>query len=387
LPGDINYKQNKYYLIVAFVLLVSNFTNHFSDFISLLLAIVVFFIPLFFVMKKLLLTVTICVGLITVTFAQDPNFSQFFASPLTLNPALTGKFDGVYRIAGNYRNQWPTIYNAFTTYTASFDAGILKNKIPDYDQFGIGVLGFADQAGDGVLKTNAAALSVAYHKSLDEDGYNQIGAGFQGGFVSKRLDVAKLTFEDQLTTSGFTGTTNEIFAGKQVNVSYFDMNAGILYNGSTNGYNNFYLGASMYHINRPKESFEGDPYFILNSRVTLQGGGKIPVGQYNYIHFSAIHSMQAKAHNTEIGGAYALSISEDELNPTTVYLGSWFRFGDAVIPYVGLEFGNFQIGATYDVNISSLKPGSNSRGGAEISLIYIKKPTDPNAKKLNCPKF
>ena len=129
-------------------------------------------------MKKLLLTVTICVGLTTVTFAQDPNFSQFFASPLTLNPALTGKFDGVYRVAGNYRNQWPTIYNAFTTYTASFDAGILKNKIPDYDQFGVGVLGFADQAGDGVLKTNAAALSIAYHKSLDEDGYNQIGAGF-----------------------------------------------------------------------------------------------------------------------------------------------------------------------------------------------------------------
>ncbi len=88
-------------------------------------------------MKKLLLTVTICGALVSEASAQDPNFSQFFASPLTLNPALTGKFDGVYRVAGNYRNQWPTIYNAFTTYTASFDAGILKNRIPEYDQFGI----------------------------------------------------------------------------------------------------------------------------------------------------------------------------------------------------------------------------------------------------------
>jgi hypothetical protein len=68
-------------------------------------------------------------------------------------------------------------------------------------------------------------------------------------------------------------------------------------------------------------------------------------------------------------------------------MGSWFRFGDAIIPYIGLEFGDLHFGATYDVNISSLKPGSNARGGAEISLIYIKKPTDPNAKKLNCPKF
>src|SRR5436305_11601842 len=143
-------------------------------------------------MRKLLCSFIILTFVIG-SHAQDPNFSQFFASPLTLNPALTGKFDGVYRVAGNYRNQWPTIYNAFTTYTVSFDAGILKNRIPEYDQFGVGILGFADQAGDGVLKTNAAALSVAYHKSIDENGYNQIGAGFQGGYVNKRLDVTKVT--------------------------------------------------------------------------------------------------------------------------------------------------------------------------------------------------
>jgi len=338
-------------------------------------------------MKKLLLTVTICGGLLSVAYSQDPNFSQFFASPLTLNPALTGKFDGLYRLAFNYRNQWPTIFNAYTTYTASFDAGILKNRIPDYDQFGVGVMGFSDQAGDGVLKTNSGLLSVAYHKSLDENGYNQIGAGFQGAFVSKRLDVTKLTFEDQLTTSGFTGTTSEVFSGKEVAVSYFDMNAGVFYNGTSNGYNNFYFGASMYHINRPKESFQGDPYFLLSPRITFQAGGKLPVGQYNYFHFSAIHSVQAKAHNTEIGGAYAINLSPEQESPTTIYFGSWFRFGDAIIPYVGLDFGEFQFGATYDVNVSSLRPGSDTRGGAELSLIYIKKPTDPNAKKLNCPKF
>ena len=82
-----------------------------------------------------------------------------------------------------------------------------------------------------------------------------------------------------------------------------------------------------------------------------------------------------------------MNLNGDVDDPTNLYLGTWFRFGDAVIPYIGLEFGNFQIGATYDVNTSSLKPGSEMRGGAEISLIYIKKPTDPNAKKMNCPKF
>src|SRR6478672_8785235 len=90
--------------------------------------------------------------------AQDPNFSQFFVSPLTLNPALTGKFDGVFRVAGNYRNQWPTINNAFTTYTISMDAGILRNTIPDYDQFGVGIMAFTDKSGNGVLQNNFLAL-------------------------------------------------------------------------------------------------------------------------------------------------------------------------------------------------------------------------------------
>ncbi len=338
-------------------------------------------------MKKFLLTLTICVGMMRVVAAQDPNFSQFFASPLTLNPALTGKFDGVYRIAGNYRNQWPTINNAFVTKTASIDFGILKNRLPDIDQLGVGIIGYTDRAGDGVLVTNAAGLSLAYHKGLDENGYHQIGAGFQGTYVNKRLDVTKVVFEDELTPLGFVpGTTGEIFTNKQINVSFVDINAGILYNGTTNGYNNFYIGASMYHINRPKESFQGGQY-LLAARTTLQAGGKIPIGPYNYLHVSAIYSMQAKAHNTVAGGAFSYNVNSNEENPVNVYIGAWYRFNDAAIPYIGLEFSGIHIGATYDANTSSLKPASNTRGGMEISMIYIKKPSDPNAKKLNCPRF
>lgn len=318
--------------------------------------------------------------------AQDPNFSQFFASPLTLNPALTGKFDGVFRVAGNYRNQWPTINNAFTTATVSLDASILKSSIPDYDQFGVGIMAFTDKSGNGVLQNNFLALSTSYHKALDENGFHQIGLGFQGTYVNKRLDIASLKFESMLRADGFTGLLDESFSSNQIKLSYFDMNMGLLYNGTTDGANNIYFGASMYHVNRPKETFKEGNY-LLEPRLTLQAGGMVPVGEFNAFHFSANHSRQANATNTVIGGAYAMNVTQDAGNPTNLYLGSWFRFGDAIIPYVGLEFGEFQIGATYDVNISSLKPASNLRGGAEISLIYIKKPSDPNAKKLNCPKF
>ncbi|HUC82928.1 MAG TPA: PorP/SprF family type IX secretion system membrane protein [Flavisolibacter sp.] len=318
--------------------------------------------------------------------AQDPNFSQFFSSPLTLNPALTGKFEGVVRVAGNYRNQWPTINNAYTTYTASIDAGILKNKIPEFDQFGVGVLGFSDKSGNGVLQNNAFALSTSYHKSLDENGYSQLGLGFQGSFVTKNLDVTKVKFLDQLRADGFTGLTQEVFSQASLNISYFDLNVGALYNGTTDGSNNYYVGVSMYHITRPKETFNGGTY-VLDPRLTLQAGGRLPLAESDAVHFSAIHSRQANAVNTVLGGAYMMNVNGDSQSPTNLYLGSWFRLGDAVIPYVGLEFGSFHIGATYDVNVSSLKPGSNMRGGAEFSLVYVKKPNDPYAKSVTCPRF
>lgn len=336
-------------------------------------------------MRKLFCTFLVFVVAVQA-YAQDPNFSQFFVSPLTLNPALTGKFDGSFRVAGNYRNQWPTINNAFTTYTASIDANILPNRIPEFDQFGIGAMAFKDQSGNGVLQNTFLGVSTAYHKALDENGYHQLGLGFQGTYVNKRLDITKVKFADQLTANGFTGVTSEIFTQNQINVTYFDMNLGVFYNGTSNGENNFYLGASMYHVNRPRESFRGGNY-LLDSRLTIQAGGMVPLAEYNGLHFSAMHSRQANAVNTQIGGAYMLGLNQDESNPTNLYLGSWFRFGDAIIPYVGLEFGEFRIGATYDVNVSSLKPASNMRGGMEFSLIYTRRPTDPNAKKLNCPKF
>lgn len=336
-------------------------------------------------MRNTVLLFIILFGALSVK-AQDPNFSQFFASPLTLNPALTGKFNGVVRVAGNYRNQWPTINNAYTTYTASVDMGILKNTVPEFDQFGVGVLAFSDKSGNGVLQNNAIALSTSYHKALDENGYKQLGLGFQGTYVSKNLDVTRVKFLDQLRSDGFTGLTQEVFSQQQLNLSYFDLNVGMMFNGTTDGYNNYYVGASVYHITRPKESFNGGDY-VLDPRITLQAGGKLPLSELNAVHFSAIHSRQANAVNTVIGGAYMANVNGDMYDPTNVYFGTWFRLGDAVIPYIGLEFGSFHIGATYDVNISSLKPGSNMRGGAEFSLIYIKKPNDPYAKSVNCPKF
>jgi type IX secretion system PorP/SprF family membrane protein len=320
--------------------------------------------------------------------AQDPHFSQFFASPLTLNPAMTGKFNGVSRLAFNYRNQWPTINTAFRTGTGSVDFGILPNKIPEFDQFGVGIMGMYDVNGAGVMKNSYISGSLAYHKGLDESGYHTLGAGFSTSYAQRRLDLTKLNFEDELTPLGFTGVTSEVFSANNgfLNVSYADVNAGFLYSGATTDYNNFYLGASLYHINRPKVSFQG-ANFLLNPRFTVHGGGYFPVADATTVFVSASHQRQAGATETIFGGAVGLTVNDNYDNATEVYFGSWVRLNDAVIPYIGLETGNFRFGATYDVNTSRLSAASRRQGGMEVSLIYIVKHKDPNRKGIPCPRF
>src|SRR5688500_14814891 len=140
--------------------------------------------------------------LVKTGFSQDPNFSQFFVSPLTLNPALTGKFNGDFRVAGNYRDQWPEISKAFITSMISIDAPTLRGRLFELDSCGIGLMAMTDTIANGVLSGNVISVTSAYHKGIDEDGLQQSGLGFQGTFANQRLDGSKLNFLDELDQNG-----------------------------------------------------------------------------------------------------------------------------------------------------------------------------------------
>ena len=331
------------------------------------------------------------IGLVLISaclHAQDPHFSQFFSSPLTLNPAFTGKFNGSWRLAANHRDQWPSIPKAYVTTSTSIDFPILKNKIPEGDVFGVGISGLSDASANNALKLNYGSVSLSYHKALDENSYNTIGAGFQGTYSSMGLDITKLTFEDELQQNGFAqGTSGEYLGANPLtgkNRNYFDMNAGLLYSGSSNGENNYYLGVSLYHINKPKVSFK-DKNWYLSGRLTFHAGGSFPISDVVGINVSLIQQMQNKASETVLGGALSLNANGDDEKPTNIYIGSWVRLNDAVIPYVGLEIGGMRIGASYDINVSDLKAATGNRGGSEFSIIYIKRPQE--TKGIPCPRF
>lgn len=341
--------------------------------------------PIYSRMKKLLLLLLVYFTVHGFIYAQDPHFSQFFSSPLTLNPAFTGKFNGKVRLAGNFRNQWPTINRAYQTITGSIDFPILQNTVGETDRLGIGFMGFSDKSAAGAVNFNFFSASAAFHKALDEDGYQQIGTGFQVTYSNMLINTSVLKFEDQLTPFGFTNPTSEVFNNSTLRSNYIDLNAGLLYTASTQDRNNFYGGVSLYHINRPKQQFTGVGY-ELNPRATFHAGGYVPISVNATLHFNGLYSTQAGAHEALIGGAAQFFTGDPEApNPTSFYGGGWIRFGDALIPFIGIEFSGLRIGATYDINTSSLKTASEGRGGVEFSLIYILQ--QPESKTIPCPKF
>jgi type IX secretion system PorP/SprF family membrane protein len=344
--------------------------------------------------KNPLLIIILFIGMKYPARAQDPSFSQFFASPLTLNPALTGKFDGSVRVAGNYRDQWPTVNKAFITSTVSVDLGILQNKLSQNDRFGIGFMAMTDKTADGILTSNYFSFSTAYQKAIDEDGQHQIGVGFQGTYANKLLDGPRLRFLDGLQVDGtWLPSPTEQENLEQVTAHYFDMNAGILYNGSLNGTNAVFFGASLYHLNQPKESFLGVDNITIPTRLTIHAGGYFPSADKGTSWYvSALYNRQATASEFVVGGALELSVGADQNYPVNFYLGSWVRINnvtDAIIPYIGLDYGSFNLGMTYDVNVSAFKVASQERGGVEISLIYTLKHSDDGqpVHAVQCPRF
>lgn len=334
-------------------------------------------------MKKIL---TILLVSVTGTLvAQDAYFSQPFSNPMLFNPALTGKFDGSLRLTANYRDQWPSVPKAYVTSAASIDFPMLKRLLPEHDVLGIGFSGMSDVTANGALKYNYASMAVSYHKSLDENGYYSVGAGFQGTYANTLLNTANIVFEDELTSGGFIGNTSGEYLGSTPltgKASYMDLSTGILLSATTDGANQFTLGYSLYHLNGPEINLRTDqtiynPWKIAK-RSVVHASAHLPIGEKSSADVSVVHQAQYKSYNTIFGGSLAIKAGSAEESLTNIHLGGWVRMNDAFIPAVGLEFNGIKIMTSFDINISDVKSATAGNGGYEVSLSYIRKRTVSN---------
>ena len=302
------------------------------------------------------------------SWAQDPQFTQFYANPLYLNPAFAGSAR-CPRFSLNWRDQWPAISGEFVTYSASYDQHVEGVG-------GLGLLVLNDKAGEGTLSiTNVSGI---YSYQLNVSREFSIRFGLQGTYFQQKIDWDKLTFGDQIDARyGFVYSTNEVRPG-QTSLSFFDVSAGMLFYSSK-----VYGGIAVNHLTEPEQSFlrpvNGSR---LPMKITGHLGALLPLGggrdAETYISPNILYQRQADFQQLNIGVYVAKA---------PLVGGLWYRVNDAFIALIGIQQGIFKFGYSYDLTVSKL--ASASGGSHEISL-GVQLPCKPKKKRfrtIRCPSF
>ncbi|MFN8286514.1 MAG: PorP/SprF family type IX secretion system membrane protein [Chitinophagales bacterium] len=325
--------------------------------------------------------VTVVMALLALQgIAQDIHFSQYYASPMQLNPALAGMNNCDYRIYANFRTQWVTVSTGNTYRTVAGGADMSIGKVTKYNSFaGLGISFFSDQAGDLNFNTNRIDLSFAYHFMLNRKGTMQISTGIQGAFNYNSINPSKATFDSQYDpTTGIADPNGQKESFAKTRVMFGDAGFGLLYSAIVKQQTNFFLGFALNHLNQPKMSFQpngttndGSGFERLYMKITIHGGASLPVGKRLAIqpHFLAL--VQGPSYQFNLGCNFKTTLGNVTTSRTALHLGVQYRgLLDAVVLSTRIDVKGFGAGLSYDINVSKLTPASHSVGAPEVSIMY-----------------
>lgn len=324
-------------------------------------------------------------------FAQDVEFSQFYANKVYLNPAFAGSdFDP--RISIGYRNQWPEISSAYVTYSVAYDqyVNILGG--------GVGMHVMQDEQGDGTISTTMVSGMYSYSLSVTRDFI--IKTGFQVSFIDRKLNYSNFTFPDMIDEFYINGLINP-FTGESMpdhlERNYFDFSSGIIAS-----YKNWFIGFAAHHLSEPDETFKDESeYSKLPRKYTFHCGVNVPVFRrgLHQSDYSLAPNFLYQQQETNRQLNYGLYLSKGSL-----ILGMWYRDNmeleyDAIILQLGIIRDWWQVSYSYDKTVSKLI--HTNTGAHEISFLMRFKNTHRNKSgcneksirkrrqigRIKCPKF
>ncbi|MGQ0829729.1 MAG: PorP/SprF family type IX secretion system membrane protein [Bacteroidota bacterium] len=312
----------------------------------------------------LIVTVVFSFGFSERLFAQDPEFTQFYANPLYLNPAFAGTAR-CPRFILNYRNQWPGISGTYVTYSASYDQHF------DAIGGGLGLLFTNNKAGQGTLTTTNASAMYSYQLNLTRE--FSMKFGFQATYFQKSIDWTKLTFGDMIDERrGFVYDTKETPGlSKKSNV---DVSAGFL------GYSKrYFFGFAAHHLTQPDEGLLGPSK--LPTKLTGHAGAVLPIGDKGnetFISPNVLYQKQQDFHQLNLG-LYVVK--------GAIVGGLWYRNVDSFIALIGVQQHYFKIGYSYDVTVSKLTNQTAGSHEISFSLQFECKPKKKKFRTVSCPSF
>lgn len=345
-------------------------------------------------MKKHLLTISAVMAFSFGAFAQqDYHFSQFFASPISYNPANAGAFEGDFRAMMNYRNQYGSVSEPFKTFGFAADAPIkLSNKAYDHNFLGVGLLVTNDNTGDIDFNSFQIAGNVAY--AIDMGGTEQnphyLSVGLQIGYLQRSQDLSKVNWENQWNGVEFNPNTS---SGESVNgkltESNVDVGAGISWFNSINDNTRILIGGSVLHANRPQIDVLGNDE-ALNTKYTGHISMAIAPEQSQVTYLPNVFVMfQGTSRIIDFGSEIEFSLWDrtqftDFRHNLSTNLGAYYRWDDAIYFIGRVNYHDFSVGVSYDFTTSDLAEHNNGRGGVELVLSYRKSFAGPgtNRQKL-----
>lgn len=311
----------------------------------------------------------------------DPHSSQYYMNPLYLNPANTGIFDGNYRLAAVYRNQWRGVTNAFSTVAFTGDVNTDKDI-----NFGVNILN--QSAGDAGYNFMNGYISVAYTGVKFGKGNNQrVSLGLQAGFINRRIDPSRFKLGDQwnpITGYNPAQSTSDVFTTSSSTA--FDAGAGFLYyDGTPDKKANLYAGFSAFHLSRPKDPFiKGADKEVIPIRYAIHAGVYLTISDVVAVVPNLLYMRQGNAQEKMLGAYMQLKASA----AVDFLVGANYRFNDAIAPFAGFTYNSFILGLSYDANVSDLGKMVSNTNNLELTLSYTgKKKNKINLNYLKCPRL
>ncbi len=329
--------------------------------------------------------------------SQDVGYSQFYDQPLLRNPALAGVFTGDVRFVGSFRNQWQSVTVPYRTFGVSAEVKFPTGIVPD-DNLTLGLQVMKDVAGTSEFSTTQLLPAVNYSLPLGGSTNSYLSLGVMGGLRQQRFDPTKLQLDDQFV-AGSNGSFSLLPASAQVfnntNSTYFDLSVGVSWNGSVNDNVDFFLGAAMFHLTKPKVGFFEGEEIVQNKKAAFNLGLSVATSESDQLILYADHFRQYGDHlrfagsTLQVGMLYKRNLVVIGDDHTSFSAGLLYRLDDAIIPVAQMELSNFVIGVSYDINVSKLAVASQSRGGLELTLSYkdFLNILSKDHRIMKCPRF
>ena len=324
-----------------------------------------------------------------VSKAQDIHFTQWMFSPLNLNPGETGRFDGDYRIAGNFRSQWGSIMNKqYKTLGLSYDRVFSFRG----QELSAGLQFANDRSSIGNLTQNKLMFSGGYNKLIKA---NYFSVGIQAGLLHKGLDPNKYSYPVQWDNN-IGEYTNQSGLGNEENFTntneyLFDFNLGFAWARQLTEKLFPEIGAAFFHLNTPEESFFNNPENleirqVYNVRLNYKVNSKLVFSP------NLLYSYQNKAQDMVLGAICKMKMNQNKSKIDEIFGGLNYRDGfsrnyDATNLIIGAKREEWQVGLSYDINISNLSSITDYRGAFELSLIYIAQSSEPKIYNIPCDRY